>query len=332
MATWARSKVWIAGDLLTAGDLNGEINLLGAVNTYDWNWSGVQMFNSGTARFKGPGAGIGTLRNGTTASNRTHDLPDIGVDAKLVGVPTGTSNPTRGQVAGRRDSNLGFNHLGMHLFHQWGWMSFNSSFAYTPSGVFTTGTNTANTSALTTSAEGPSWEQNTSTVNGNDAGHVTSNLSFTLNSKPYLVVKFRMKDTAVKRFFLGFTGSTTLATSMDTVRPNTDHIGLSFSTDAPDTNWKISCDANGGASPTIADTGVAASTSTLYFIMNGTNGTSWQLELLSSSLTSLYSGTISADIPAASTALAFIIGTTTLEAVAKGHGLSLAHLSILGAI
>ena len=97
MSTWSRIKTWIAGDLLTAADLNSEFNNLGIVNTFDWTWSGTQTFNSGTLKIKGAGAGIATLINANTATDRTTTIPDVSGNATLMtleGTQTSTGTKT----------------------------------------------------------------------------------------------------------------------------------------------------------------------------------------------------------------------------------------------
>lgn len=84
MATWSRVKTWVAGDVLTASDLNNEFNNIGAVNTFDWTWSATQTFNNGVFKLKGAGAGVATVNYTNSADNRTVTIPDPGASADFV--------------------------------------------------------------------------------------------------------------------------------------------------------------------------------------------------------------------------------------------------------
>lgn len=84
MAAIARQKVWVAGDILTASDLNNEFNNILNVATFDFTWSGIQTFNAGSFKLKGGGAGVVTVQYATSATNRTYTIPDSGADTSFV--------------------------------------------------------------------------------------------------------------------------------------------------------------------------------------------------------------------------------------------------------
>lgn len=63
---------------------NGNIDHTNILLSDNYTWTGTHTFNGGNLKIKGAGAGVASLQNANTATNRTITIPDPGADSTLV--------------------------------------------------------------------------------------------------------------------------------------------------------------------------------------------------------------------------------------------------------
>lgn len=339
MSGWDRLKRWRDGEVLMSADLNGELDNLGLINEFDWEWSGAQTWDSGVAKFKGAGAGLATVRNTNTATSRVTELPDIGSDDTLLETDASEANPSRGEILGSFDATgrLTFGQPGLAALCAFGYWNA----AATPSfgvgsleGVMGAGGHNSNGAPTLTSSSdsnGLRLQVATGALSSNFSCVRSTSLQFTLNAKPYFVLKFALIDLTALHFFCGISASSGGAANLDTSRPLTGHAGLSFSPAAGDTTFQLSHDLTGG-SVTVEDTGLAPSIGVYFLVMDGTSGTSWNFTLTNAVLTTLWSGTVSSDLPATTTGVTPFVGIETRENVSKQIAYYFCAATVLGSV
>jgi len=130
----------------------------------------------------------------------------------------------------------------------------------------------------------------------------------------YFVCRFKVSTLTAQRTFVGFINNTTgLITGSDDFLSSNQGIALTYRA-GTDTNWQIAHNDNAG-STVFVDTGVAVAANTITLIQfrapAGDTGFQWALNA------GAWSSTITADVPASTTALMPFMQIDPTEAVSK---------------
>lgn len=131
------------------------------------------------------------------------------------------------------------------------------------------------------------------------------------NALPRLCGAFQIDSIPNMRFFFGLqsaTGSVGCSTFLSSDNPNSSYVGLQFSNNRGDTAWQFVC-GNSSANQTVVSSGVSVVANTFYqFALTVVTTTLVRLVLYDQTGTELGSTSLTTNLPAADTNLAFLFG------------------------
>ena len=254
--------------------------------------SGQKTFDATKLRVSGAGAGVASLQNASTSTNRTITIPDPGADDTLTAL-TATQTLTNKKLI-----------LPVIANQQWGEVqAAPAGTVVDPSrmGLF----NAMNLGTLggsysfTQSNDGIYYITKANSGSGvTDSYHVQTGTSARLNHKPYFLCKIQFVATTNTRIFIGLANGTFTTNPSDTP---TDCIGLQFSTARGDANFQFY--SSDGASNTVTDSTIPVTTNAVYFEMDATTSSSVTFRLYDSTFTLLSEKIKSVNLPSATTNL-----------------------------
>lgn len=276
--------------------------------------SGQKTFDATKLRLAGAGAGVASLQNANTATNRTYTIPDVGANASLVAIPS----PGNKWNQPTSDGSKFVAFPTPLMMTQWGYYSAKTGASPGGSfnGVLEDSTIVAGTNNQSTeTSNGVSRQCVTTAAANNDAYFTTNNAPCSMGHSPFSMFKFKLSDTTNIRFFSGLSASaiTTVQGSDD---PGINHIGIQFSTNRGDTTFKITRSGNPGPS-VVVDTGVAVDTNAHYFSIDVDSSGNIVATLYNASFVSQYSLSITTSLPSASVFLYLSMAHRTLAAATK---------------
>lgn len=146
--------------------------------------------------------------------------------------------------------------------------------------------------------------------------YVNTNLHLRGDQKYLTEHLFALIDLTNVRFFIGLTDSLTSAAMVGSDNPAVGHVGIQFSTARGDTNFQFVYKSSSVGTQFVVDTGIAPNASKFYSMELDNDGTNL-LAILYDSNVSVWSTTISSNLPAASSPMGWRWSLETLENLAK---------------
>lgn len=194
---------------------------------------------------------------------------------------------------------------------QWGyWTAFGNASSMQADGALNS-ISVIDTTSSAIFADGVAMQQDTAASIGSGAQVRSTAFHLTLAMIPLAVFKVKLSSAAGVRVFIGLSNGSNPATADSPA----DAVGVTFSTDFPDTNWQFYADI--GGTPTRTDSGVAGDTAIHYIIIDSATPSSVTVRLMNSAFVEQASTTFTTELPASGTSLHMMSALTARAAAIK---------------
>ncbi|MEE8151272.1 MAG: hypothetical protein V3T43_06110 [Nitrosomonadaceae bacterium] len=204
--------------------------------------------------------------------------------------------------------------------HQYGSITPGNS-AATPNsyGILQGITATDASATVAPNARGISFEQTSTATTGSQTGIFTNSDRSGAQFLPFMAYTFEMGQVTTVRLFVGLTDSGSLAGMSNSDDPSAEYIGIGFSTDRGDT--KLQLVEDNGTTQTLTDTGIVATTDTIYqLLIDFLTTTSALVTILDNSGDVLFQKLLNTTLPAAATPIRPMLAYEPRDNVARVVG------------